>query len=87
MKISGLLRNLLIAACLCPAAACSVSNESGDKEMDRFVSDLMDRMTVREKLGQLNLPTGGDLVTGTVMESDLGEMIRNQEIGGFLNVK
>ena len=27
--------------------------------MDGFVTGLMDRMTVREKLGQLNLPSGG----------------------------
>ena len=55
--------------------------------MDRFVTGLMDRMTVREKLGQLNLPSGGDLVTGTVMNGELSEMIRKQEITGFFNVK
>ena len=38
--------------------------------MDRFITDLMDRMTLREKLGQLNLPSGGDLVTGSVMNGD-----------------
>lgn len=55
--------------------------------MDGFVTGLMDRMTVREKLGQLNLPSGGDLVTGTVMNGELTEMIRKQEITGFFNVK
>ncbi len=44
-------------------------------------------MTLREKLGQLNLPSGGDLVTGAVMSGELTEMIRNQEIGGVFNVK
>ena len=44
-------------------------------------------MTIREKLGQLNLPSGGDLVTGSVMNSDLSDMIRKEEIGGFFNVK
>ena len=39
--------------------------------MDRFITDLMGKMTIREKLGQLNLPSGGDLVTGSVMNSEL----------------
>lgn len=55
--------------------------------MDRFVTDLMGKMTIREKLGQLNLPSGGDLVTGSVMNSELSDMIRKEEIGGFFNVK
>lgn len=55
--------------------------------MDRFVTDLMGKMTIREKLGQLNLPSGGDLVTGSVMNSELNDMIRKEEIGGFFNVK
>nr|WP_254714197.1 beta-glucosidase BglX [Bacteroides thetaiotaomicron] len=56
-------------------------------EMDRFVTDLMGKMTIREKLGQLNLPSGGDLVTGSVMNCELSDMIRKEEIGGFFNVK
>ena len=47
----------------------------------------MGKMTIREKLGQLNLPSGGDLVTGSVMNSELSDMIRKEEIGGFFNVK
>lgn len=55
-----------------------------DNQMDKCVSDLMDRMTLREKIGQLNLPSGGDITTGTVKNGELSEMIRKQEIGGFL---
>ena len=54
--------------------------------MDKFISELMDKMTLREKLGQLNLPAGGDLTTGAVQNSNLAEMIRKQELGGFFNV-
>ena len=71
--------------CLC--FSCSQSNKSKDTEMDRFVTDLLNQMTLREKLGQLNLPSGGDLVTGSVMNGELGDMIRKQEIGGFFNIK
>ena len=49
------IRNVLLAAgsavCLC---ACTP--ESSDREMDRFIDDLMSRMTLEEKLGQMNLP-------------------------------
>ena len=67
--------------------SCSASGGGKDAEMDRFITDLMGKMTIREKLGQLNLPSGGDLVTGSVMNTELGDMIRKEEIGGFFNVK
>ena len=49
-------------------------------------NDLMSKMTLREKLGQMNLPTGGDLLSGPIVNSGL-EAIRKQEVGGILNVK
>ena len=73
---------LLCSGCTHPSA---LSKE--DKEMNRFISELMDKMTLREKLGQLNLPSGGDMLTGTVMSGELSELIRKQEIGGMFNVK
>ena len=82
------IRNLISCAlCGLTLFACSPSGGGKDREMDRFITDLMDRMTLREKLGQLNLPSGGDLVTGSVMNGELSDMIRKQEIGGFFNVK
>lgn len=82
------IRNLVFGA-LCGITFFSCSESGGGKEveMDRFVTDLMGKMTIREKLGQLNLPSGGDLVTGSVMNSELSDMIRKEEIGGFFNVK
>ena len=35
-----------------------------DNAMDTYVSQLMSRMTLEEKIGQLNLLPGGDIVTG-----------------------
>ena len=56
---------------------CSCSDVSRDEaaEMDRFVTELMGKMTLHEKLGQLNLPSGGDMVTGTVMNGELSEFL------------
>ena len=84
MKIRNLLCYVL---CGFIFFSCSQSNERKDIEMDHFITDLLNQMTLHEKLGQLNLPSGGDLVTGSVMNGELGEMIRKQEIGGFFNVK
>ena len=35
--------------------------------MNEFVTELMQKMTLEEKIGQLNLLPGGDLTTGAVM--------------------
>ena len=40
-------------------ASCA-NQATSDREMDRFIDDLMSRMTVEEKIGQLNL-SGGDV--------------------------
>ena len=61
---------------------------SGDKsEMDRFIDDLMSKMTVEEKIGQLNLPVAGDIVTGQAKSSNVSERIRKGEVGGLFNLK
>lgn len=84
MKIRNLVFGVL---CGITFFSCSESGGGKEVEMDRFVTDLMGKMTIREKLGQLNLPSGGDLVTGSVMNCELSDMIRKEEIGGFFNVK
>ena len=55
--------------------------------MDRFVDDLMGKMTVEEKIGQLNLPVAGDIVTGQAKSSNVSERIRKGEVGGLFNLK
>ncbi len=56
-------------------------------EMDRFVSRLMERMTLEEKIGQLNLPSAGDITTGQARSSDIGGAIVRGEVGGLFNIK
>ena len=54
---------------------------------DIFIDDLISRMTVEEKIGQLNLPVAGDIVTGQAKSSNVSERIRNGEVGGLFNLK
>ena len=56
--------------------------------MDRFVSDLLDKMTLEEKLGQLNRPVAGDIVTGgSALQSDIVTPIREGKVGAMFNLK
>ena len=58
-----------------------------DKDMDRFVSALMKRMTVEEKIGQLNLLTAGGIVTGEAQNSDIARKIERGQVGGLFNLR
>ena len=66
---------------------CTSSRSDKAAEMDRFVDHLMAQMTLEEKLGQLNLPVTGDIVTGAARESNVAEDIRMGRVGGLFNLK
>ena len=55
--------------------------------MDRFIDQLMKKMTLEEKIGQLNLPVTGEITTGQAKSSDVAKRIRNGEVGGLFNLK
>lgn len=58
-----------------------------DTKMDHFIDDLMLRMTLDEKIGQLNLPSSGDFVTGQATNSDIGKKVEEGKVGGLFNIK
>ena len=57
------------------------------KPMNEFVSELMGKMTVQEKIGQLNLLPSGNIQTGISENSPIGEAIRQGRLGAILNLK
>src|SRR5258708_28337635 len=61
--------------------------KSGSNRMKTFIDALMKKMTVDEKIGQLNLPGSGDIVTGQAGNSDIGKKIREGKVGGLFNIK
>lgn len=71
------------AACFANAQPQKRSNPA----MDKFVSDLMSKMTLDEKIGQLNLPSAGDFTTGQAKNSDIGKSIKEGKVGGLFNIK
>jgi len=52
-----------------------------------FISELMAKMTLEEKIGQLNLPTSGDITTGQSSSTDVGKKIKEGKVGGLFNIK
>ena len=59
----------------------------GDAKMKSFIDALMKKMTLDEKLGQLNLPGAGDIVTGQASNSDIAKKIEQGKVGGLFNIK
>ena len=58
-----------------------------DAKMKIFIDVLMKKMTLDEKIGQLNLPTSGDFVTGQAASSDVAKNIAQGKVGGLFNIK
>lgn len=56
-----------------------------DKKMDTFISKLMSKMTVDEKIGQLYLPSVGFDVTGPILSEGVEEKIEKGLVGGVFN--
>lgn len=78
--------SLLLATALIGGTA-TVQAQKSPQDMDRFIDALMRRMTVEEKIGQLNLPVTGEITTGQAKSSDVAKRIRNGEVGGLFNLK
>lgn len=52
-----------------------------------FVSELISKMTLEEKIGQLNLPTSGDINTSQANSSNVAKNIEQGKVGGLFNIK
>ncbi|MBX3256807.1 MAG: beta-glucosidase BglX [Chitinophagaceae bacterium] len=63
-----------------------VAQKEANTKMNAFISSLMQKMTVDEKIGQLNLLTGGEATTGSVVSSGVEAKIKNGEVGGIFSM-
>jgi len=80
----------LAAASLLVSGAASAAIPANDAEkarMDAFITELMGKMTLDEKLGQLNLPPSDDIVTGQAIDSNIGAAVAAGKVGGTFNIK
>jgi beta-glucosidase len=56
-------------------------------KMESFITTLMGKMTLDEKIGQLNLPGAGDITTGQAGNSGIAKKIEQGLVGGLFNIK
>lgn len=79
-------RSLLITMAVVLAQLVN-AQASQEAKMKTFLDGLMKKMTLEEKIGQLNLPGSGDIVTGQAKSSDIGQKIKEGKVGGLFNIK
>lgn len=81
MRIKSIVFALAVALCALTAQAVDQA------KMNRFIDDLMGKMTLQEKIGQLNLPVTGDIITGSTVSGDVVGKIKAGQVGGLFNMK
>lgn len=81
------MRKYLLSIALSAASACFTTASAQQKPMKEFVDDLMSKMTLQEKIGQLNLMVAGDITTGSAMDTQVGGDIAAGNMGGIFNIK
>lgn len=87
MKRLSLLAVASVSALLASASPKGETPTTTPRDMDTFISELMSKMTVEEKIGQLNLPVTGEIVTGQAKSSDVAKLIEQGLVGGLFNLK
>ncbi len=75
---------LLLLATVCAAMSAFAADQA---RMNQFIDDLMGKMTLQEKIGQLNLPVTGDIITGSTVSGDVVGKIKAGQVGGLFNMK
>src|ERR1044072_90126 len=75
-----------IAIAFILSSSSAQTNYKDDAKMNAYIKDLMGKMTLDEKIGQLNLVTPGGAVTGSVVSTDVDNKIRNGQVGGLFGI-
>ena len=77
---------LILASFVSTLSIAQVNNKNQpDGVMNQYITSLMAKMTLEEKIGQLNLPSIGFDVTGPVLSEGVEEKIRRGLVGGVFN--
>ena len=79
------IRQLIIAFFLVFAGLGVNAQTNKTAKMDNYVKVLMSKMTLDEKIGQLNLPAIGFDVTGPILSQGVEQKIENGMVGGVFN--
>lgn len=80
-------KKLSLSVLLFATGFLTASAQKSPQDMERFIDVLMNKMTLEEKIGQLNLPVTGEITTGQAKSSDIAAKIKKGEVGGLFNLK
>lgn len=61
-------------------------SQAQQASIDGFITELLGKMTLEEKIGQLNLVTGGEATTGSVVSTGVEAKIKAGQIGGIFSM-
>lgn len=78
------MRKSLITSALVLIASAGMAQQ---KPMNEYINELMSKMTLKEKIGQLNLMVAGDITTGGSVDNKVVGDIVAGNMGGVFNVK
>ena len=78
------MKKLFVLLTLCVVSTNVVAQ---NKPMKEFVDELLSKMTLKEKLGQLNLLPAGNITTGAAQNNPIVQQIKDGELGGVFNIK
>lgn len=76
----------LCVVVLLPFNKVLAQTKTEDTKMNVFVTGLMNKMTIDEKIGQLNLVTIGAATTGSVVNKGVEDKIKKGAIGGVFGI-
>ncbi|GHU68420.1 glycosyl hydrolase [Bacteroidia bacterium] len=62
------------------------SSESNDQEMNRYINNLMRKMTLEEKIGQMNQLAMGFDITGPILNEGVEDKIKAGSVGSVLGI-
>ena len=77
---------LFITIFSCKTSTNTLSTSSNNP-FEAKVDSIIKLMTLEEKLGQLNLPSSGDITTGQAQSSNIAKKIEEGKVGGLFNIK
>lgn len=79
--------SLTLLALLTIFSSCSSSDQAETTtRIDQKVDSLLSKMTLEEKIGQLNLPSAGDVSTGISTNQGIAKNIKQGKVGGLFNI-
>jgi beta-glucosidase len=78
--------SLAMSLCLTAHAQKKPTLVTANPKMNKFIDGLLLKMTLDEKIGQLNLLTGGEATTGSVVSTGVEEKIKKGQVGGIFSM-